>query len=113
MFGKLLKHEFKATGRTLGPLYGGFVALVLAACGMLWLTWQFGEVNRIGKTVRQVRHTCAISQTFLPGLRFLHIVTHVHLCKVSADTDPAGVIITRGNMIAFCFNTSIVAVRAV
>ena len=68
---------------------------------------------RIGKTVRQVRHTCAISQTFLPGLRFLHIVTHVHLCKVSADTDPAGVIITRGNMIAFCFNTSIVAVRAV
>ena len=30
MFGKLLKHEFKATGRTLGPLYGGFVALVLA-----------------------------------------------------------------------------------
>lgn len=45
MFGKLLKHEFKATGRTLGPLYGGFVALVLAACGMLWLTWQFGEVK--------------------------------------------------------------------
>ena len=45
MFGKLLKHEFKATGRTLGPLYGGFAALVLAACGMLWLTWQFGEVK--------------------------------------------------------------------
>ena len=36
MFGKLLKHEFKATGRTLLPLYGGFVALVLAASGMLW-----------------------------------------------------------------------------
>ncbi len=30
MFGKLLKHEFKATGRTLGPLYGGFAALVLS-----------------------------------------------------------------------------------
>ena len=45
MFGTLLTHEFKATGRTLGPLYGGFAALVLAACGMLWLTWQFGEVK--------------------------------------------------------------------
>ena len=50
MFGKLLKHEFKATGRTLLPLYGGFVALVLAASGMLWLAWRFGEVHVNGST---------------------------------------------------------------
>ena len=39
MFGKLLKHEFKATGRTLLPLYGGFVALVLV---IIWraLYWR-------------------------------------------------------------------------
>ncbi len=48
MFGKLLKHECKATGRVLCPVYAGFVVLVLAACGMLRLTAHFGTVATEG-----------------------------------------------------------------
>lgn len=48
MFGKLLKHEGKATGRILGPVYAGFVVLVLAACGMLRVTAHFGTVATEG-----------------------------------------------------------------
>jgi len=57
---------------------------------------------RIGKHIRQIGHTLFIGKIGrTAGDRGLHVVTHVHLRKVSSNTQPSSETISGGNIKAF------------
>lgn len=45
MFGKLMKHELRQTGRTMLPMLGGYLILALAACGANALNRYYSASN--------------------------------------------------------------------
>ena len=65
---------------------------------------------RIGKTVRQIRHTCAICQALLvrPAGNRLHVIPYIHLRKVSSYAYPVSETVANRDIVTLGLYTTMI-----